>query len=113
MEAGLGFGQMKELSTKTIPRLPYGVRLRFDAIRNVSILLAPERAFALDDIAAAVLHHVDGERNIGQIVDALAVKFAADRGHIEADVVEMLTSLVGKRVLEVGDDVRPQPAEET
>jgi pyrroloquinoline quinone biosynthesis protein D len=100
---------MKELSERTVPRLPHGVRLRFDSVRNVSILLAPERAFALDDIATEVLRQVDGRRCVGEIIDALAEKFAADRTLIKADVTEMLTGLVGKRVLEVEDETVSQP----
>jgi pyrroloquinoline quinone biosynthesis protein D len=92
---------MTPLSPRTIPYLPHGVRLHFDAVRNARVLLAPERAFELDGIAADILSLVDGERRIGDIVDVLAVKFAADRAVIEVDVIGMLTSLVGKRILEV------------
>ena len=91
---------MAPLAIEDVPRLPRGVRLRFDSIRNAHVLLAPERAFDLDKIAAEILGLVDGERNIGAIVDELAVKFDADRKTIEADVIEMLADLMNKRVLE-------------
>lgn len=91
---------MTSLTPTDVPRMPRGVRIRFDAIRNAHVLLAPERAFDLDETAATILTLVDGTRSIGVIVDELAVRFDADRGMIEADVIEMLSELVGKRVVE-------------
>jgi pyrroloquinoline quinone biosynthesis protein D len=91
---------MTALTGTDVPRLPRGVRLRFDQVRNAHVLLAPERAFDLDETAATVLNLVDGQRSISAIVDELAARFDADRGMIEADVIEMLADLVGKRVVE-------------
>jgi pyrroloquinoline quinone biosynthesis protein D len=88
------------LSITDVPRLPRGVRLRFDGARNAHVLLAPERAFDLDAIAASVLEMVDGQRSVGAIIDALAERFGEDRGVIEGDVVAMLDDLVTKRVVE-------------
>jgi pyrroloquinoline quinone biosynthesis protein D len=67
------------LSLGDVPRLPRGVRLRFDEVRKAHVLLAPERAFDLDAVAADVLGLVDGARSVDAIVDALAVKYAEDR----------------------------------
>ncbi len=91
---------MIPLAPRDVPRLPRGVRMRFDAVRNAHVLLAPERAFDLDETAATVLELVDGHRSIELIVDELAARFDADRAVIEADVLEMLTELVGKRIVE-------------
>ena len=88
------------LSITDVPRLPRGVRLRFDGARNAHVLLAPERAFDLDAIAASVLELVDGQRSVGAIVETLAERFGEDRGVIEGDVVAMLDDLVTKRVVE-------------
>ena len=88
------------LSITDVPRLPRGVRLRFDGARNAHVLLAPERAFDLDAIAASVLELVDGQRSVGAIVDALAERFGEERGVIEGDVLAMLEDLVAKRVVE-------------
>jgi pyrroloquinoline quinone biosynthesis protein D len=74
--------------------------MRFDTVRNAHVLLAPERAFDLDRAAATILGLVDGHRNIEAIVDTLAAQFDADRTMIEADVIEMLSDLLTKRVLE-------------
>ena len=91
---------MKATAATDVPRLPRGVRLRFDEVRNAHVLLAPERMFALDEIAVAVLGLVDGQRRVSDIVDALAVQYEADRALIEADVLAMIDDLAGKRVLD-------------
>jgi pyrroloquinoline quinone biosynthesis protein D len=83
-----------------VPRLPRGVRLRFDAVRNTQVLLAPERAFDLDATAAAVLELVDGKRSVAEIAAVLATRYDADPAEIEADILPMLAELVGKRVIE-------------
>lgn len=87
-------------SLSDVPRLPRGVRLRFDEVRGAHVLLAPERAFDLDAVAAEVLGLVDGTRSVAEIVDALAAKYAEDRTVIEGDVVAMLDDLAKKRVIE-------------
>ena len=88
------------LAVTDVPRLPRGVRLRFDGARDAHVLLAPERAFDLDPVAASVLELVDGERSVGAIVDALAERFGEERGVIEGDIIAMLDDLVTKRVVE-------------
>lgn len=102
---------MMDLNALSVPRLPHGVRMKFDRVRNVCVLLAPERAFELDGIAVEILSHVNGERRIREIVDMLAVKFATDRMVIETDVIEMLAGLVGRRVLEMDSDDVASPDE--
>jgi pyrroloquinoline quinone biosynthesis protein D len=91
---------MMTLRASDVPRLPRGVRLRFDAIRGAHVLLAPERAFNVDATAAAVLELVDGQRTIAQIVDILAGRFDERPEVITGDVVAMLNDLVSKRVVE-------------
>ena len=91
---------MSVLTSRDVPRLPRGVRLRFDAVRNRQVLLAPERAFDLDGTAAAVLELVDGERSVAAIAAALATRYDADPAEIEADILPMLAELAGKRVIE-------------
>ena len=83
-----------------IPRLPRGVRLRYDETRDKHVLLAPERTFDLDDNAVAVLKLVDGSRTVAAIADALGETYSADPRAIEADILVMLDGLAEKRVLE-------------
>ena len=91
---------MTPLGPDDVPRLPRGVRMRFDPVRKAHVLLAPERAFDLDETAAMILELVDGQRSIRDIVGELAAKFDAEPPTIEADVIEMLADLVGKRIVE-------------
>jgi pyrroloquinoline quinone biosynthesis protein D len=82
------------------PRLPRGVKLRRDEVRERWTLLAPERIFEVDATAAAVLQLCDGERNLAAIVADLAARYNAPAAVIEKDVVAMLGDLEAKRVLE-------------
>jgi pyrroloquinoline quinone biosynthesis protein D len=82
------------------PRLPRGVRLKRDEARGRWTLLAPERIFEIDDIAAVIIELCDGERDLGAIVDELARRFNAPRERIETDVIAMLADLESKRVLD-------------
>jgi coenzyme PQQ biosynthesis protein PqqD len=91
---------MTAFSPSDVPRLPRGVRMRFDAVRDAHILLAPERTFDLDEIALAVLQLVDGTRSISDIAAVLAERYAADKAEIQADVLGMLDELSAKRVVE-------------
>jgi len=82
------------------PRLPRGVRLKRDETRARWTLLAPERIFEVDDIAAGVLQLCDGERDLASIVEELAARYNAPKALIEKDVVVMLGDLQAKRVLD-------------
>ena len=88
------------LTESSVPRLPRGVRLRFDAVRQSHVLLAPERAFNVDARAVMVLELVDGIRSIGAIAAVLGTRFDADPAIIERDIVAMLGGLLAKRVVE-------------
>ncbi|MCA3603583.1 MAG: pyrroloquinoline quinone biosynthesis peptide chaperone PqqD [Methylobacterium sp.] len=83
-----------------VPRVPRGVRLRFDEVRGTHLLLAPERTFDLDAVAADVLGLVDGKRSVDDIIAALAKKYLEDRAVIERDVIGLLDELWRKRVLD-------------
>lgn len=91
---------MADLTGASVPRLPRGVRLHFDRVRNAHVLLAPERAFNVDDQAVAVLELVNGQRSIGAIAGDLATKYNTDVATIEGDVTAMIGDLVAKRVVE-------------
>lgn len=91
---------MTELSGTSVPKLPRGVRLHFDSVRNAHVLLAPERAFNVDGNAVAVLQLVDGKRSIGEIAGDLASRYNADASVIEGDIAKMIDDLIAKRVVE-------------
>lgn len=87
------------ISGASVPRLPGGVKLRFDKQRDNWVVLAPERLFIPDPIALEVIKRCDGEANVDAIVDDLAKTFNADRAVIERDVSAMLQDLADKGVM--------------
>ena len=83
------------------PRLPRGVRLVHNEAQGGFVLLAPERVFKADAIAAEILKRCTGEATVGTIVDDLAKTFTAPRERILTDVTKLLGSLADKRLLEL------------
>ena len=79
--------------------LPRHAKLKFDQTRQVWVILAPERVLAPDEIAVEVLQICDGVRNVGEIADLLAQKYAAEREAILSDVIVMLQDLADKGFL--------------
>ncbi|MCP2341057.1 pyrroloquinoline quinone biosynthesis peptide chaperone PqqD [Actinomadura rupiterrae] len=57
------------------PALAASVVLRHDAVRDVDLLVLPERAVVLTPSAAAVLRLCDGETGAAAIVDRLSRDF--------------------------------------
>jgi coenzyme PQQ biosynthesis protein PqqD len=89
-----------DLTAQSKPRLPRGVKIKHDEVRGRWTLLAPERIFEVDAIAAAVLQLCDGERDLASIVAELARRYTAPPAVIERDVLAMLGDLKAKKVLE-------------
>ena len=89
------------IADESRPRLPRGVRLREDKVRDRWVLLAPERVVKVDPIAVEILKLCDGARSLGEIVADLALRFNADAGRIGTDVRAMLASLADKRIVEL------------
>ena len=87
------------VSETSRPVLPRHARLKFDDTRKVWVILAPERVLAPDEIAVEVLRLCDGVRSVGDIVDQLAIKYAAPREAISVDVIAMLQELADKGFL--------------
>ena len=83
------------------PRLPRGVRLVHSEAQGGWVLLAPERIFKADAIAAEIIKRCTGEVTFGKLVDDLAKIYAAPREKILADVGALLRGLVDKKLLEV------------
>jgi coenzyme PQQ biosynthesis protein PqqD len=83
------------------PRLPRGVRLKFDETRDEWLLLAPERVIKINAVAVEILKRCDGATTLTAIVDDLAARFNAERGRIEADVRAMLGELAAKRMVDL------------
>ena len=83
------------------PRLPRGVRLREDKVRERWVLLAPERVVKVNPIAVEILKLCDGSRTLGEIVTGLSERFNADPARVGTDVRALLASLAEKRMAEL------------
>jgi len=83
------------------PRLPRGVRLIHNEAQGGWVLLAPERVFKADAIAAEIVKRCTGEATFQAIVDDLAKTFNAPRERVLADVTAMLRGLADKKLLEL------------
>ncbi len=83
------------------PRLPRGVRLVHNEAQGGWVLLAPERIFKADPIAAEILKRCTGEATLEAIADELSATFKAPRERVFADVSALLAGLVEKKLLEV------------
>ncbi|MCG6559788.1 pyrroloquinoline quinone biosynthesis peptide chaperone PqqD [Ruegeria sp. 1NDH52C] len=83
------------------PYLPRGVRLVADRVRGGLVLLAPEKAVALDAVGEAILSRVDGQTSLAALVDQLAAAYDAPRMQIEQDVQAFLQGLRARMFLMV------------
>lgn len=92
---------LQALNSDARPRLPRGVRLVHNEAQGGLVLLAPERVFKPDPIAAEILKRCTGEATLAAIVDDLAATFSAPRERILADVSTLLRSLADKKLLEL------------
>jgi pyrroloquinoline quinone biosynthesis protein D len=89
------------ISPEARPRLPRGVRLVHNEAQGGWVLLAPERVFKADAIAAEIVKRCTGEATFAAIVDDLAKIFSAPRERIAADVGALLRGLADKRLMEL------------
>ncbi|MCX7310827.1 MAG: pyrroloquinoline quinone biosynthesis peptide chaperone PqqD [Alphaproteobacteria bacterium] len=83
------------------PRLPRGVRLTHSEAQGGWVLIAPERIFKADAVAAEILKRCTGQVTLAAIVDDLAATFQAPRERILADVSKLLIGLAEKKLLEL------------
>ena len=90
----------RTLDLDSVPRLPRGVRLRFDEARGGWVLLAPERVLTPDETAVDILRLCDGGRSVAAIVDELGREYDAEPEAIAADVLAFLQDLADKGMIE-------------
>lgn len=76
-----------------VPYLPRGVRTHRDTVREVDVLLGPERVLVLDSVGVAVLSRLDGVASLDQISRDLAEVYTAPLDVIAPDVVAFVTDL--------------------
>lgn len=91
------------ITGETVVKLARGVRLREDPVRGQTVLLAPERALALDEIAVAIVKALDGVRSLDAIADDFARQFDAPKNQILGDIITFVEEFSKRRML----DLRP------
>lgn len=89
------------LAAVSVPRMPRGVRLQEDRVRGGWVLLAPERAIALDAVGHAIVSRIDGTRDFGTIVSDLSNAYGAPEAEIARDSGEFIAALAERRILEI------------
>jgi pyrroloquinoline quinone biosynthesis protein D len=87
------------VSEASRPVMPRHAKLKFDEVRQLWVILAPERVLAPDEIAVEILQLCDGVRSVAEMIDQLAAKYTADREAIGTDVIVMLQDLADKGFL--------------
>jgi pyrroloquinoline quinone biosynthesis protein D len=83
------------------PRLPRGVRLVHNEAQGGWVLLAPERVFKADPIAAEIVKRCTGEATFDAIVEDLAATFNAPPERVRIDAAALLRGLADKRLLDL------------
>jgi pyrroloquinoline quinone biosynthesis protein D len=85
------------------PKLAAGVRLKFDRVGGVWLLLAPERGLILNEAAHAVLERCDGSRPLAALIADLASQCSAvAAAEIERDVLDLAQRLQQDGWLSIG-----------
>jgi pyrroloquinoline quinone biosynthesis protein D len=77
-----------------IPRLATKAMLKHDSVRDVELLLLPERVVLLNKSGAAILGLCDGSRTVRQLVDQLEHDFEAT--DLTSDVMSFLQDASGR-----------------
>ncbi|OEC96135.1 MULTISPECIES: pyrroloquinoline quinone biosynthesis peptide chaperone PqqD [unclassified Rhizobium] len=84
----------------SVVKLSRGVRLREDNVRNQMVLLAPERAIALDEIAVAIVQALDGHKTLDDIATDFAQQFEAPKEQVLGDILSFVREFANRRMLE-------------
>lgn len=85
---------MDESDLAAIPKLATKAMLRHDSLRDVELLLLPERVVLLNTSGAAILGLCDGSRTVRQLVAQLEQDFEA--ADLTNDVMTFLKDARGR-----------------
>lgn len=89
------------IAAEHTPIVPRGVRIHHDRVRDGWVLLAPERAIALDPVGLAIMKAIDNDRTFGEIAGALSETYGAPLDQVTHDCAEFIQSLADRRILEI------------
>ena len=88
------------ISRETRPRIAAKARLRYDRKADRTMLLYPEKGLVLNPTAAEIAKLCTGEHSVGAIVDQLASKYGKEAVVIEREVMDFLSALTERGLLE-------------
>jgi coenzyme PQQ biosynthesis protein PqqD len=88
------------ISRDTRPRIAAKARLRYDRKAERTMLLYPEKGLVLNPTAADIAKLCTGEHSVGAIVDQLASKYGKEEAAIEREVMDFLSALAERGLLE-------------
>lgn len=88
------------MNADPVPLLPRGTRLHHDRVRDMMVLLVPERALLLDEIGTAILQEVDGRSSLAAISARLAERYGAPPEDVANDVRGFLDGLAAQRLVD-------------
>jgi pyrroloquinoline quinone biosynthesis protein D len=77
-----------------------GVRLGYDQVRDRHVIMYPEGVLVLNATAADVVRECDGATTVAEIAVRLGRRYDGVRDH---DVLDVLTRLADRRMIEVAD----------
>ncbi len=93
-----------EIAAHERPFLPRGVRIQQDRVRGGKVLLAPEKAVALDAIGEAIMQRVNGDSSFCEIAKDLSETFNAPIEQVTKDVQKFLSGLRFRMFISVHHD---------
>jgi coenzyme PQQ biosynthesis protein PqqD len=88
------------ISRDTRPRIAAKARLRYDRKAERTMLLYPEKGLVLNPTAADIAKLCTGDHSVGAIVDQLASKYGKEATVIEREVMDFLSALAERGLLE-------------
>ena len=86
------------------PRLKPHCRVTWDEHREKHLLLYPEGALVLNPTGHSILEALDGERDLGQVVETLASEYDEDPDIIRSDVEAFLAGVNERGLLTGASD---------
>ena len=92
------------LTSGSVPTLWHLARLDHDGVRGRPVLLYPEGVVFLNETGLAILELCDGRRTLDELTATLAARYGAegaDHANVAADVVDFLSDLVRRELVDV------------
>ncbi|GFN32259.1 pyrroloquinoline quinone biosynthesis peptide chaperone PqqD [Paenibacillus xylaniclasticus] len=90
---------MNALTMTDRPRLRSPGRMKYDKVRQLELLLLPERVIELNEAAGAILRLCDGQLTIAQMIEELEARFV--QNGLGDDIVEFIASAAERGWLEL------------